>query len=40
MQQDQSLPPLNASLNETEKVVVDSNLGETKRLAHRACVGV
>ena len=40
MQQDQSLPPPDAPFNKKEKVVVDTNLGETKRLAHTACVGV
>ena len=34
MQQNQYLPPPNAPLNKTEIVVVDSNLGETRRLAH------
>ena len=40
MQQDQSLPPPDAPLKKSENVVVSSNLGETKRLAHMACVGV
>ena len=35
VQQDQSLPPPDAPLNKSENVVVDTNLGETKR--HGLC---